>query len=242
MERSVYAVEAAIEQTHWWFCGRRNLFARELQRSGVTDQARILDTGTSTGTNLRMLRELGFQQVTGLDMSEDAIAFCKTKGLGPVERGDICAMPFADESFDLVLATDIVEHVDDDKRALREITRVLKPGGRVLLTVPAFSLLWGLQDRVAQHKRRYRLAPLAKKFEDAGLRIKRAYYFNYLLFIPILLARRLIDALGITLQSEGQVNTSFLNRVLAAVFTCDTRSAPFIRPPFGVSILMLAEK
>jgi len=188
------------------------------------------------------LRDLGFQQVTGLDMSVDAIAFCQSKGLGRVERGDICSMPFANESFDLVLATDIVEHVDDDRQALREIARVLRPGGTVLLTVPAFNLLWGLQDRVAQHRRRYRLAPLAKQMEDAGLRIKRAYYFNFLLFVPILLARRLIDALGVTLQSEGQVNTRFLNRILSGIFTMDIWSAPRLRPPFGVSILMLAGK
>ncbi len=242
MERSVYAVDAAIEQTHWRFCGRRRLFARELQRSGVSDRARVLDTGTSAGTNLRMLRDLGFQQVTGLDMSEDAIAFCAAKGLGSVERGDICSMPFAGESFDLVLATDIIEHVDDDGLALREIMRVLRPGGKVLLTVPAFKLLWGLQDRVAQHKRRYRLAPLTKSVKGAGLRVVHAYYFNYLLVVPILSARRLIDALGIALQSEGQVNSPFLNRALSAVFACDIYSAPFIRPPFGVSILMLAEK
>lgn len=242
MERSVYAVDAAIEQTHWWFCGRRRLFARELSRSGVTDKAKILDTGTSAGTNLRMLKELGFRQVTGLDMSEDAIAFCAAKGLGPVERGDICAMPFADKSFDVVLATDIVEHVEDDKLALREITRVLRPGGKVLLTVPAFNLLWGLQDRVSRHRRRYRLAPLARLMESAGLRVQRAYYFNYLLFLPILVARRAIDALGLALKSEGQVNTPLLNRALAAIFACDISTAPVLKPPFGVSILVLAEK
>ncbi len=240
MERSVYAVDAAIEETHWWFRGRRRLFARELLRGGVTARACALDTGTSAGTNLRMLRELGFRDVTGLDISEDAIAFCEAKGLGPVEQGDICAMPFADDSFDLVLATDVIEHVDDDARALREIARVLRPGGTLLLTVPAFTLLWGLQDRVSRHKRRYRLKPLRQQVSVAGLRVQRAYYFNYLLFMPILLARRAIDALGIGLKSEGQVNTPLLNRLLAAIFACDIRTAPFLRPPVGVSILMLA--
>lgn len=189
-----------------------------------------------------MLRDLGFERVTGLDISEDAIAFCQEKGLGLVERGDICSMPFADESFDLVLATDVIEHVEDDGRALREIARVLKPGGVVLLTVPAFAMLWGLQDRVSRHKRRYRLGQLVEKVEIAGLHVSRAYYFNYLLFLPILLARRVIDALGIALQSESQVNNPLIDRVLSAIFAWDIRSAPVIRPPFGVSILMLAGK
>ena len=242
MERSVYAVEAAIEETHWWYCGRRRLFARELALGGITAHARTLDTGTSAGTNLRMLKELGFRNVTGLDISEDAIAFCEAKGLGLVEQGDVCAMPFADDSFDLVLATDVVEHVEDDAGALREIARVLRPGGTLLLTVPAFKLLWGLQDRVSQHKRRYQLKPLAEKVTVAGLRVQRAYYFNYLLFLPIFLARRAIDALGIGLKSEGQVNTPLLNRLLAAIFTWDTSTAPLLKPPFGVSILMRATK
>lgn len=242
MERSVYAVDAAIEQTHWWFCGRRRLFAHELERGGVTARACALDTGTSAGTNLRMLKELGFRNVTGLDISEDAIAFCEAKGLGPVEQGDICAMPFADDSFDLVLATDVVEHVEDDAGALREIVRVLRPGGTLLLTVPAFNLLWGLQDRVSKHKRRYRLKPLAEQLTVAGLRVQHAYYFNYLLFLPILMARRAIDALGISLKSEGQLNSPLLNGLLAAIFAWDIRTAPLLKPPFGVSILMLATK
>jgi SAM-dependent methyltransferase len=242
VERSVYAIEAAIEETHWWFCGRRRLFARELRQGRIAPPARVLDVGTSSGTNLRLLRALGFTDVIGLDQSADAIAFCAAKGLGTVERGDVCAMPFADESFDLVLATDIIEHVEDDRRALREIVRVLRPGGTVLVTVPAFRLLWGLQDRVAQHKRRYRLAALGALLERAGLTVRRAYYFNYFLFLPILVARRLIDAFGIRLQSENDFNTRLLNRLLTAVFAIDVRSAPVIKPPFGVSLLALAMK
>src|SRR5690242_9437722 len=236
MERPVHTIDAAIEETHWWFNGRRRLFARELQRGGVTARACALDTGTSAGVNLRMLRELGFRNVTGLDISEDAIAFCEEKGFGPVEHGDICAMPFAADSFDLVLATDVIEHVEEDDGALREIARVLRPGGTLLLTVPAFDLLWGLQDRVAQHKRRYRLKPLADKLTIAGLRVQRAYYFNYLLFIPILLARRAIDALGLRWKNVGQANAPLLNRLLSVIFAWDIRTAPLVKPPFGVSL------
>ncbi|MBV9406438.1 MAG: class I SAM-dependent methyltransferase, partial [Acidobacteriaceae bacterium] len=146
MDAANFAVEAEVERTHWWFSGRRRLFARELLAAGVNPNARILDAGTGTGANLRMLRDLKLEYVTGLDSNELAIHFCASKGLGNVQIGDICAMPFESGTFDLVLATDVIEHVDDDRAALEEIARVLKQGGKVLMSVPAFPSLWGLQD------------------------------------------------------------------------------------------------
>jgi SAM-dependent methyltransferase len=242
MEIAVYTAEAEREETHWWFVGRRRLFGDELRREGVSSSACVLDVGTGTGSNLRMLQELGYTTVTGLDESDEAIRFCASKGLGSVRKGDICSMPFPDASFDLVLATDVIEHVDDDKRAVAEITRVLRPGGRALITVPAFQSLWGLQDRQSHHKRRYRKRPLLEVLRSAGLKIERSYYFNYVLFIPIWLARQLIDLFGVTLESENQVNTSLVNRMLKVVFTCDVSTAPFLHVPFGVSILAMMKK
>src|SRR5262249_3534349 len=206
MRTSTYAVEAEVEETHWWFVGRRRLFGRELTRAGLPADARTLDVGTSTGANLRLPRDCGFGHVRGLDMSPDAIRFCAAKGFGPVQQGSVCAMPFASASFDLVLATDIIEHVDDDALALAQITRVLAPGGRALITVPAFPSLWGLQDEVSLHKRRYRLRPLVDLVRRAGLQPSHAFYFNYVLFAPIWLARQVIRYARVNLRSEGEVN------------------------------------
>lgn len=242
MRSPAYAVEAVVEETHWWFVGRRRLFRRELERADIPPGATILDVGTSTGANLRLLRNLGYARVTGLDVSPDAIRFCESKGLGPVHQGDVCAIPFPDGHFDLVLATDVIEHVEDEPRALAEIRRVLAPGGRVLLTVPAFQSLWGLQDEVALHQRRYRRGPLVDLVRRAGLQPRRAFYFNYLLFGPIWLARRVMRAARIRVRSEGEVNTLALNVLLTAIFTLDVWSAPVVRPPFGVSILVLADR
>jgi SAM-dependent methyltransferase len=177
-----------------------------------------------------------------LDFSPEAIAYCRQKGLGEVDQGDICAMPFADGSFDLVLATDIIEHVEDDAQALLEIERVLKPDGLALITVPAFAQLWGLQDRVSHHKRRYLKPQLLGRIADARLQVLTAYYFNYLLFLPIWLARRLIDLLGIKLASEAELNSGLVNWVLGKVFLVDVFSARKIKPPFGVSILAFVRK
>lgn len=242
MDSANFAVEAEVEEHHWWFAGRRKLFARELARMGLNTSSSVLDVGTGTGANLRMLRDLDAGNVIGVDSSELAISYCQSKGLGVVRRGDICALPFADQSFEFVLATDVIEHVDDDSMALGELARVLRPGGKALIAVPAFESLWGLQDVVAHHKRRYRLRPLLQRMRAAGLAPRRYYYFNYLLFAPIWLARRLIDLLGVKRNSEAEFNSPLINRCLSAVFAVDTATASILHLPFGVSILAVGER
>jgi SAM-dependent methyltransferase len=242
MNKAMYAVDARIEQEHWWFVGRRRLFSRMIRGLRVETGAPVLDVGTSAGTNLRMLRDLGFTDVTGLDLSLEAIRFCMEKGLGSVKQGDVTAMPFDDQSFALVVATDIIEHVDDDLRGLTEIRRVLRPGGVTLLAVPAFPSLWGFQDEVGHHKRRYRMQPLLERIEQAGLIAGERFHYNYLLFGPIWFARRIMKHLKHSLQSEGEVNSPLVNKVLSAVFSLDIATAPKLAPPFGVSILVVARR
>lgn len=242
MDTGTYAVEARVEETHWWFAGRRALFGREIGRLNLPSGAKVIDIGTGTGSNLRLLRDIGFCNVLGLDASDDAIRLCTAKGLGPVEHGSICSLPIADASHDLVLATDVIEHVDDDLQALREVNRVLAPDGFLLLTVPTFSSLWGLQDEVAHHKRRYRMGPLLRLIDAAGLVPVRAYYFNYLLFAPIWFARQVIRLSKVRLNSENEVNSPLINSVLTSIFQFDCWSAPVVHPPFGVSALVVARR
>jgi SAM-dependent methyltransferase len=242
MDIASYAVEAAIERDHWWFVGRRLLFSDIISRFNFSRNIEILDIGTGTGSNLRLLRDLGFTRVTGIDRSPEATRYCADKGLGEVRLGDVCSLPFPEERFDLILATDVIEHVDDDLRALRELCRVLKPAQTLLLTVPAFPLLWGLQDEVSHHKRRYRLDQLLEKLHAANLSPEQYFYFNYILFLPILICRRLMRVLKIGIASEGQINTIWLNRALTPLFRFDIRTAPRFRPPFGVSALVIATR
>lgn len=242
MEYATYAAEAEAEATHWWFVGRRTLFSRLLERHAGDREARVLDVGTSTGTNLRLLTDMGYRNVTGLDPSPEAIRFCAGKGLPPVREGSITAMPFADASFDLVLATDVVEHVDADQRAVDEVARVLRPGGTALFTVPAFQSLWGLQDEVSHHKRRYRRAGFRALVDRAGFRVIDQFYFNYLLFGPIWLARQLIPLLAPKAKSETELNSPLINGVLHGIMQLDVATAPWVRAPAGVSYLVLARK
>ncbi len=240
MDTVAYAVEAKLEATHWWFTERRRLFSRLIAKLGLPADARILDIGTSTGTNLRMLRDMGFTRVEGLDQSQDAVRWCAEKGYGPVTIGDICGLPFGDSEFDLVLATDVIEHVVDDAAALRSIRRVLKPSGHALITVPAFPLLWGVQDEIGHHKRRYRAGELLARTQAAGLSAIKNFYFNYLLFFPILVVRSVVRHLRVGMQTENELNSPVINRFLKVIFRFDVWTAPFLHPPFGVSYLVLA--
>ena len=242
MEHGVYDAEARLEAEHWWFRGRRKLFAAELGGLKIGRNAGVLDIGIGTGSNLRMLREQGYRNVAGIDLNPLAVRYCLAKGFASVLAGDATSLPFADGQFDLVLATDTIEHIDDDRKALQEIHRILVPGGYAMIVVPAFESLWGLQDIVAHHKRRYRTGDLTEKIKSSGFEIQQAYYFNYLLFVPIWFARQVIKILRIKRASEAEFNSTILNQVLFWTFALDVRTAPVIRPPFGVSILAIGQK
>jgi len=241
LETSVYEIEAEVEATHWWFVGRRNLFAHILKGLNLPKDAPILDVGSGTGANLRLLREQKYSDVTGADLNEAAIRFCAEKNLGRIEMADVCDLPFQDGRFDLVLATDVIEHVDEEK-ALAEIFRALSPGGFALFTVPAFQSLWGIQDDVSHHRLRYRKPQMEKAVKKAGFEIQKSFYFNYILFIPIWLARQIIRIFNVKLESENQVNSPLINSVLKKLFRLDILTSPLLKPPFGVSILILGRK
>ena len=242
MDYATYEVESQVEATHWWFVGRRKLFGQIINTFGLLPTAKVLDIGTSTGTNLRMLRDLGYSNVRGLDLHDEAIQWCADKGLGKVDKGDICNIPSPDCVYDLILATDIIEHVDDDVKALIEIERVLKPCARSIITVPAFQSLWGLQDTVSHHKRRYRKKDLIEKLKASGLEVEECFYFNYLLFFPIWIARQIIRVFKINLQSENELNSTLVNYLLVKIFELDINTARRLALPFGVSLLAIVKK
>lgn len=242
MDEDAFAVEARVEATHWWFRGRRQLVGGVVRDLGLDPQARILDVGTGAGTNLRMLRELGFDAVVGIEPSPGAVDHCRVKGLTGLHRGDIRTLPFRDESFDLVLATDVLEHVLEDDVAATELFRVLRPGGVAVITVPTFMALWGRADEVGHHVRRYRLPELAGAVRGAGFDLLRLHHFNYLLFVPIGLARWVFRRFGFGPGNENDVGPSAVNRLLNRVFDLDVRSAGAVRPPFGVSALAVARR
>jgi SAM-dependent methyltransferase len=231
-----YPILFRVEQSHWWHIGRRRILAGFVEDicSRVTDRRpRILDVGCGTGANLLMLSKYG--DAEGVDVSEDALAFCRERGLDKVKLGAGEELPYEDGTFDLVTAFDVVEHMDDDLAGLREMRRVLRPGGRVLLFVPAFMFLWGLQDDVSNHRRRYRMSQLRHVMEEAGFEIERTTYANITFFLPILLMRKLMRFTGIKAESENNINVSALNRILGRILGAESLILKFMNLPFGVS-------
>ncbi|HSE17897.1 MAG TPA: methyltransferase domain-containing protein [Pyrinomonadaceae bacterium] len=243
MKEHTYPIMFRIEQSHWWYTGRRKIltsFIDDICRRVTDRRPRILDVGCGTGANLLMLSQYG--DAEGVDVSEDALAFCRERGLEKVRLGAGEALPYEDGTFDLVTALDVVEHMDDDLAGLREMRRVLRPGGRVLLFVPTFMFLWGVQDDVSNHRRRYRLPELRRVLEEAGFEIERTTYANITFFLPILLMRKLMRLTGIKAESENNINVSALNGVLGSLFGAESVLLRFMNIPFGVSGLCVARK
>lgn len=242
MEAAVFKREAEAQATHWWFVGRRKLVERMLNRLRIGPEHWVLDVGSGTGTNLRLLAARGHRNYLGVEPSQLVIGLCRQHGLGPAICAGAYPLPFADATFDLVMLTDVLEHLDDDARALSEAKRVLKPGAHLLITVPASPALWGAHDVASHHRRRYVMAGLRDLIARAGFEIVEDYHFNFILFPLIWLARRLIDLFKIELESETAVNTPLINRILGWVFALDLWAAPWARVPFGVSIFCLCRK
>jgi len=241
MMEHTYTILYEVEQSHWWFIGRRRILAGFVEQicRQVTDRpARILDVGCGTGANLLMLANYG--EAEGVDVSEEALAFCRARGLDKVRLGAAEELPYEDGTFDLVTAFDVVEHMDDDLAGLKEMRRVLRPGGRALLFVPAFMFLWGLQDDVSHHRRRYRLPELRRVLEQAGFEVERSTYANITFFAPILLGRQLMRLTGITTESENSINVPALNGLFGAILGAESTVLRYMNLPFGVSGLCVA--
>jgi SAM-dependent methyltransferase len=193
-----YARMFEAEETQWWYVGMRAISGALLDGSappeGPGRQALVLDAGCGSGNNLVHLAAHG--RPIGVDLSPDALAFCRTRGV-TVARANLLGLPFAEGSFDLVTSFDVLYHawVTDDRAALRELVRVLRPGGRLLLRVPALRLLWGAHDEAVHSRHRYTRGEVVCLLQDAGLEVVRASYCNSLLF-PVLAARRTLDRIS----------------------------------------------
>jgi len=238
MMEHTYPILFRVEQSHWWHTGRRTILASFVAElcSQVTDRRpRILDVGCGTGANLLMLSKYG--DAEGVDVSEDALAFCRERGLQSVKLGAGEELPYEGGTFDLVTAFDVVEHMDDDLAGVKEMRRVLRPGGRVLIFVPAFMFLWGLQDDVSNHRRRYRMSELRRVLEQAGFEVERTSYANITFFLPILLIRKLMRLTGMKASTENNINVTALNGVLGRMLAAESWVLKYMNLPFGVSAL-----
>ena len=241
MMRHTYPILYEVEESHWWHRGRRRIiesFVKEIFEDFGDGRPRILDVGCGTGGNLKVLSQFG--DAEGVDISPDALEFCRQRGLPNVRLGAAEHLPYEDGTFDLVTALDVVEHLDDDVAGLKEFRRVLKPDGRILLFVPTFMFLWGVQDDVSHHRRRYRLPELREAVERAGFTVERTTYANITFFLPILLGRKLMSITGLRTESENNINVPALNGVFGSIFGAESAALRYLNLPFGVSGLCVA--
>jgi SAM-dependent methyltransferase len=180
------------EDRHWWYRGRRNVLERTIERLGMPPRARILDAGCGSGRNMVELARRG--EVTGVEISPASVELARARHVGEVVEGSVMEMPFADASFDLAVCLDVIEHLPDDRGALRELRRVLAPGGALLVTVPAYQWLWSGHDKINHHCRRYSRATLVRAARAAGWECEYATHFNALL-LPVAIALRALERL-----------------------------------------------
>lgn len=243
MDPSAYDVVHEVEESHWFFVGRRRILSRLLDESlDELDRPRILDIGCGTGATMGFLERYG--QVTGIDVSLKAIRYCQVQDRSRLCLADGASLPFADRSFDLVTALDLLEHLPQEARGLQEIWRVLKNGGRVVLFVPAFMFLWSDFDRFSGHHRRYTRGELRQRVEEAGFDVVKISYFNTLLFPVVWAVRAAKNVLGKwrPVRSDLDLPSGVFNGLLTRIFSLESRLIDRGCLPFGVSLLCVARK
>jgi SAM-dependent methyltransferase len=172
----------ASDERHWWYRGRRRVLRAELDRLPLPPDARLLDAGCGSGRTLDELAAYG--RASGIDISPDAVTVARQRGHDDVQVAAIEDMPFDDDTFDVVTCLDVVEHTPDDRATLAELLRVTRPGGLLLVTVPAYQSLWSRHDEVNLHYRRYDRTSLRAAAGAAGWSVVSDTHFNALLLAP----------------------------------------------------------
>ena len=240
MQSHHYPILYQVEDSHWWYVGRRRIIRSLVEKMLSNRKARILDVGCGTGANLKMLADYG--RAEGVDISPQAVEFCRERGLDSVRLGAAEQLPYENDSFELVTALDVIEHLDDDVAGLREMRRVLRHDGRVLLFVPAFMFLWGVQDDVSNHRRRYTLPSLVKAVEEAGFAVEWSSYANISFFLPVLMVRSVMRWLGLRAATEYGINISLMNGPFSELFAAERFILKRGKLPFGVSAVCIARR
>ena len=238
MERIVYDRMAELDERHWWYRARRRiletLIARKIE---LPADARILEIGCGTGHNLEMLRRFG--RVDGIEIDPAARAVAARRlghAIGDAPLPELTGVP--ERAYDMVAVLDVIEHVEEDVASLRSIARRLKPGGKILITVPAFPWMWSAHDEVNHHKRRYTRASLRKAVTEAGLRIEMLSWFNSLLF-PLAATARLAGRVTGKSDSDDKLPPKPVNGLFEALFGLERYAVGRLPLPPGVSLVAI---
>lgn len=240
MEKISYYIINEVEAKHWWFRVRRELLHNVFtQFLPAGENRRILDIGCGTGLSSKLLEEFG--EVYSVDPSPDALHFCRERGLKNVVEGVASHLPFPDNYFDAAIALDVLEHIENADQAVAEIKRVLKPRGIFVSYVPAFMFLWGHNDLVRMHFRRYTKKTLLALFSTESWVVKKITYFNMILLIPIWLGRKIRELIYKVPPDELE-QVTWADKFLYQIFKFELRFLKKGTLPVGVSLLGVMEK
>lgn len=241
MEKIEYQKMYELEDGFWWFKAKR-FFIRTILSKITQAKKQILDIGCGTGKNLEMLSSYG--SVAGLDISSTALKFCRRRGLKNLKLGSANKLPYKDSSFDLVTVFDVLYHqgIKNDEKVLKDILRILKPNGYIVVTDCAYQWLYGPHDKAMQGRQRYSCSELIKKVTAAGFVVKKASYIFMLTFPLFLLNRLLKKYLNFHSGSDVQDTVSFINSFLILATSFEAKLLKYFNLPYGSSIIILAKK
>lgn len=243
MNPEEYRVMAELEGVQWWYAGMRRI-ARALLEPLLPEAGsrsrRILDAGCGTGWNLQALSVFG--ETHGVDLSPLAASATRRRG-GRVSLGNLLSLPYGSASFDVVTSFDVIYHawVVDDVQAVRELARVLKPGGVLLLKAPALKILWGAHDEAVLSRHRYTRPEMEALVAAAGLTLVRSTYANSLLF-PVLLTRRFLDRALNRHGSDVALLPPLLEKAFGTLLSIEAALLGWINLPIGASVFAVARK
>ena len=235
-----------LEDRHWWFLGRRRIVRTIIEKLQPGRDLSIIDVGCGTGGNLSMLADFG--TVVGSEFDAEAAATAADRGVAEIVRSGLPnRMPFADGQFHLVTLLDVLEHIDEDQASLATLVNLLRPGGHLVVTVPAFQFLWGQHDVEHHHRRRYRARQLRQRLEASGLQVRWISYYNSLLFPLVVLVRLFRRVLPAHSGGSGEgrelaLPPPAMNRLLEGLFASERHWLGRLYVPFGVSLIAVARK
>ncbi len=235
-----------LGKTYWWLAGKYRVLGDVVARAfkPVRPNPRILDVGCGPGNLLDHLAAHG--RTYGTDFSVDALRFCAGRGFGRLFRADFHSLPVRTDGFDLVTCIDVLEHLEDDRRAIAELQRILRPGGTLVVSVPAFQFLWGDHDTLYGHHRRYTTGEVRERLEAVGFELSKLTYFEPLFVAPLWLYRNLkklfVREGGIAQRDDFIRLFPPLNTLLTHAIAAERFPLRYLNIPFGVTILAVAVK
>lgn len=238
MDDIIYLNMLKMERTHWWYKGRREIIGKMLTPF-LPNYSKILDAGCGAGGNMEFMGKYG--SVVGIDISKEMIEHCCMRGLSAT-CGSIENTPFADGDFDVILCLDVLEHLPDEELVLRELKRVVRSGGIMVFSVPAFDWLWGTHDDQNNHFRRYNYRQVVRILKKADLTILRSTYFNFFLLPFIWCVRRLSADRLIVRQTDLELGAGCCNHILYKLLKLEGLLLNFTNLPVGVSQIVICRK